>query len=311
MYRYFDLSIDSSIPLPELPEVNGGEASISFQLVNSPLDSQVFSTVHHWQLPDGEITMTCARSGEDYLLEFPDLAEFEISGASADVRCYPRANVDSASIRHLLLDQVIPRVIGHGGDIVLHASAVVIGGKAAAFLGAPGSGKSTLAASFLMSDCPMLTDDCLLIKTKASDIVGIRGCAGLRLLQDSIDAIIGEEYESKEAANYSSKRRLTTHVDSKQKSEIPIAAAFLLTPPADAAQTGPVELEQIDGARTVTELIKHSYILDVSDKARIAEKFSATGNIVASGLPVYRLTYPHKHALLAQIRAVVEEVVTG
>ena len=256
--------------------------------------------------------MTCARSGEDYLLEFPDLAKFEISGDRAYIRCYPGADVDDASIRHLLLDQVIPRVIGHGGGIVLHASAVVIGGKAAAFLGAPGSGKSTLAASFLMNGCPMLADDCLLIRPHGNDVVGVRSYAGLRLLQDTIDAIVGGEYELKEAADYSSKKRVTLPVDSLlEGGAIPIAALFLLAPPTGGALRGTAELEKIDGAQTVTELIKHSYILDVSDKAIIAEKFSTTGNIVASGLPVYRLTYPHKHTLLDQIRAVVEGVVTG
>jgi hypothetical protein len=312
MYQIFDILIESNIPLPELPEIEAGDASISFQLLGSPPKVKEYNSIHHWRLPDGEITISSARSGEDYILRFPDLADFQIVDDGAAVRCYPCPDVDDVSIRHLLLDQVIPRIIGHNGSIVLHASAVAINGVAAVFLGDTGCGKSTLAASFLINDCPILTDDCLLIRPETSNIIGIYSYVGVRLWEDSIDAIVGKKYEFNEMTHYSSKRRLILHADStNENDEIPIAAVFLLAPPANAAKTGTIELEKIDGAQIATELIKHSFILDVSDKGKIAEKFSNTGKIAASGFPMYRLNYPRNHALLDQVRTAVEEIVIG
>ena len=68
MYRIFDLLIDSEIPLPELPEVAEGIASISFKLLNKPPSIKDSAWFHHWRQPDGEITISCAKDNRAYYL---------------------------------------------------------------------------------------------------------------------------------------------------------------------------------------------------------------------------------------------------
>jgi len=312
MYRYFNLLIDSNIPLPELPEKENGAAVIRFQLLGTMPKVKEHHWNHHWCTSDGEISISSAKIGKDYILRFPGLADFHLHREGAELQCYPCAGIDDVSIRHLLLDQVIPRVIGHSGSIVLHASAVEINGVAVLFLGDTGWGKSTLATSFLMNGHTILTDDCLLIKQENGNVTGMFSYVGARLMDDSIKAIVGEKFKLNKMAHYSTKKRLILHADFTNKNdEIPIAALFLLTSPEHAAKTGTILIEKINGAQIATEIIKHSFILDVFDKGKIAEKFSKTGGIAASGFPMYRLIYPRNYALLDQVRAVVEDVVIG
>jgi hypothetical protein len=63
----------------------------------------------------------------------------------------------------------LPRAIAQRDQVVLHASAVAIDGRAAVMAGDSGAGKSTALAEMLRMGCPMLTDD---VTVLASDEKG-------------------------------------------------------------------------------------------------------------------------------------------
>ena len=44
---------------------------------------------HVWAFPDGTVWTNFYRNGDDYLLRFPDLADFEVSADGHTVRCRP------------------------------------------------------------------------------------------------------------------------------------------------------------------------------------------------------------------------------
>ena len=164
MYRIFNVLIESNIPLPELPEIQAGTPSFFFVLQAPSSEAGLQPQwIHHWRDHDDQITISCGRIGDADLLRFPDLADFYIARQGTAIECYPAAGTSGESIRHLLLDQVMPRSIAQQGAIVLHASVVLIGGKAVAFLGDSGWGKSTLATSLHEKGYPLLTDDCVSI----------------------------------------------------------------------------------------------------------------------------------------------------
>ena len=98
---------------------------------------------------DPEVCITCGRIDGNYILQFPNLADFIISEHGALVQYLPKPDIPIETIRHLLLDQVIPRVLGQQGRLVIHASAVTLPNrKTIAFLGNSGQGKSTIASYF-------------------------------------------------------------------------------------------------------------------------------------------------------------------
>ena len=311
MYRIFDILIESNIPIPELPEVDQGEVSISFLLSpDSFSDEEQLKWYHHWRLPNREITISCARMAEDYFLRFPELADFWISQKGDQIRCFAMPSASNESIRHLLVDQVIPRVIAHQGWIVLHASAIEMEGRIIAFLGESGWGKSTLAISFYEQGFPLLTDDSLLLKPKAGKFVGIPSYAGSRLWSDSLEAVVNDKSGVHPVAHYSSKKRLIFPESLKRNVfQLPLTAIFVLASPDELRDLKEVTIEPLKGAQMIMELVKHSFHLDVTDRDIISDQFKVLGQMINTSLPIYRLSYPRDHALLENVRKIVQKVV--
>jgi len=311
MYSFFDLVIKSEIALPELVEVTSGDHVIYFQLSTLPFSSKRENWLHHWRLADGTITISCSKIEGGYYLRFPDLADFQILDKCADIQCYPMPGVAEDSIRHLLIDQVIPRIVGHQGSIVLHASAIVINGVAILFLGETGWGKSTLASSFHSKGYQLLADDCVLLSPEENNINVIPSYSGIRLLADSVSAVLGEDNNLHNMTHYSAKKRLilSRGVSKQGACSLPIGAIFNIVSP-DKSPAEEVVIEEIKGAKVVTELLKHSFVLDVTDKEKLTRKFYMTSTITASDLPVYRLGFPRQYDFLERVHDSVEDILS-
>ena len=191
MYRIFDISLECDIHLQELPEGDCAGKTVHIQLGSKDLrEKGDLQWLHEWQDNNGEICIMCARINSDYLLRFPKLIDFYISRSGDNIFYLPEPSVPEETIRHLILDQVIPRVLGQLGNLVLHASAVQLpGGLGIVFLGETGWGKSTLASSYYESGSRLITDDCLLIRSIQNNIYCIPNYFGLRLYPDSTEAI--------------------------------------------------------------------------------------------------------------------------
>lgn len=309
MYQIFDLLIESSVPLPELPEVKNGVASLTFQILEEPLEIKYQDNFHHWFLPDGEIAFSYTKYNEVYFLRFPDLANFYLMNHCDDIRCYPDAGVSIETVRHLLLDQVIPRILGDNGQIILHASAIMNRGSSVIFIGETGAGKSTIATSFHHKNKPLISDDCVLLDSEDNANIMIPSYVGARLWEDSTEAVLPDTSSLHGVSEYSPKKRLILHGDSiYEYIKFPISAIFILASPEDAMKTGNVTIERITGASIVMELLKHSFILDESDKANAGNIFSKLGKIVASSISVYSLCYPHDYSFLPAVHKTILSV---
>ena len=313
MYRIFDIQIDSNIPIPELPEVEQGEASISFRLSpDSFSDEGKLKWYHHWRLSNGEITISCARLEEDYFLRFPELADFWISREGDQIECFFIPGTSEETIRHLLIDQLIPRLVAHQGRIVLHASAIKMKGGMIAFLGESGWGKSTLATSFYEHGYPLLTDDCLLLKPEIRRIVGVPSYSGARLWSDSLEAVVNDKSSVHPMAHYSSKKRLIFPNNLKNKVfQLPLTAIFVLKSPDESKELNNVTVVPLRGAKMIMELVKHSFHLDVTDRDKISTQFETLGAVTKTSLPIYLLSYPREHTLLESVHKIIEEVSLG
>jgi len=313
VYRIFNQLLESSISLPELPRVPDAEPDFSFRLKTcSPGGGNDWNHVHDWKLPDGTITISCARRGEDYVLRFPRIADFQISSRGRAITCFPESKTDETTIRHLLIDQVIPRVVGHRGKLVLHASAVAFGdGSAAAFLGDTGWGKSTLASGFQQQGACMVTDDCLVLQIFESRVSGIPAYRGLRLWPDSIAELFHGASKQSRLAQYGNKQRVKLQDGTPSTGEGPVelTALFLLSDPDDARQGDRVTIEEVSGHDALMALIACLFTIDVLDDTRVGSNFFECGKVINTRIPVYRLDYPRDHAKLATVyRAVLDRL---
>jgi len=153
------------------------------------------------------VWLRIGRVSGGYVFRFRRFADFHWSPGQRVLTCHLRARTQMSTVRHLLLDQVLPAIASgeHGNG--LHASAVVIGGVAIAFAGRTGLGKSTLAASFAAAGFPALTDDCLIVKDVGKQFVAVPTYSSLRLWNDAANAV-GDLGRRHRVAAYSQKIRV-------------------------------------------------------------------------------------------------------
>lgn len=150
LYRVSGLSVGSEIVLPGLnafaADHGAPEVTIQRGPVPATLDNASVSGPT-WQIVDNK-----------FLLRIPNVARFLLSDGR-QITFEPEANGDIADIPIFILGTVLGILLHQREQIVLHASAVRVNGKAVLFCGASGAGKSTLAAALAQRGYPLVTDD--------------------------------------------------------------------------------------------------------------------------------------------------------
>jgi hypothetical protein len=260
--------------------------------------------------------MSAARRGGDYALEFPNLVRFVIHLEAGRIEACPEPGCEEDTLAHLLLDQVLPRVVCHGGRMVLHASAVVApNGRALAFTGPSGRGKSTLAGALLQAGYGPLSDDCLLLERRGDGVVAIPAYSSIRLWPDTFETL----FESWEGADVSTPRctRMAQYTRKQQllydggepgagRPEYPLATLVVLSEPATTDQGSSVTLSPVRGTAVIMALIEAQFALDVVQRDSAVRNFEVAGRI-AGAVPTWRLSYPRRFDLLPRVRRTLEE----
>ena len=259
------------------------------------------STFHEWTFPDGTLWTQFFRQGAGYLLRFPDLADFEVSADGLSVQGFPAPGVPSPTVEHLYLNQVMPLALSRQGKLVLHGSAVDIGGQGVAFLGESGRGKSTLAASFATEGEQFLTDDGLLLEWFDSRCMIIPNHPSIRLWEDSQEALVSERTVMAPAVSFTSKARFLAGPGIAFCDEArPLRRVFFL---GDGDLATPT-IEPLRPAEALIELVKHSFLLDIEAQDMLARHFDDLSRLAT--LPVFfRLDYPRSYETLPAVRQAI------
>jgi hypothetical protein len=258
---------------------------------------------HQWSFPDGTLWTQFYRQGGGYLLRFPDLADFEVSADGATVLGFPAPGVTSPTVEHLYLNQVLPLALSRQGKLVLHGSAVDIGGQGVAFLGESGRGKSTLAASFATEGTRFLTDDGLLLEWVDGRCMIVPSHPSIRLWQDSQDALISNSSAVAPAVSFTSKSRFLAGPEIAFCQEArPLHRLFFL---GDGVVETPT-IEALRPAQALIELVKHSFLLDIEARDMLMRHFDDLTRLAE--LPIYfRLDYPRDYSALPVVRKAIVE----
>ena len=260
---------------------------------------------HRWVLPDGTPWIQFFRRQGNYLLRFPSLADFEISGDGYTVQSWPAPGVPQAVSHHLYLNQVLPLALSRQGKLVLHASAVTFGGRSVAFVAQSGRGKSTLAAAFAAAGMEFMTDDGLQIEWREGQLVVLPGHASIRLWEDSQHALIGQRVEAAPALAYTTKLRFLASDTLPFCAEPqPLHAAFFL----GDGQSKSITIAPMHPSTALLELVRHSFLLDVNERDLLALHFDVISRM--ANLPVhYYLDYPrHFNDLPLLLETIIRQV---
>src|ERR1019366_1140454 len=256
---------------------------------------------HHWTMEENseekdanQAWLRVGRVAEGYVLRFPSFGDFFVSADAMKIRCRPLPGTPAVTVRHLLLDQVIPLVLSRRERIVLHSSAVLTAHGIIAFAGMTGRGKSTLAASFAREGCALVSDDCLVLRVERGCWMALPSYPGVRLWPSAVGEVLREDAPTAEVAHYTGKRRVgDAHVLPFASGPAPIQRLFFLADDADK-----VSLEKLSPARAIISLVQLAYNLDIKDAAFLRRQFDAVV-FLTEEVPAYAIHYPREFASLS------------
>ncbi|MCB0129885.1 MAG: hypothetical protein KDD78_03520 [Caldilineaceae bacterium] len=258
--------------------------------------------VHRWPARDHAAALMLFARPHGFLLQFPGLADFEIDPEKGTVVAHPLHSTNVETVRHLLLDQVLPRLLAHQGQFILHASAVKVMAKAIAFVGESGIGKSTLAAGFHMAGDPVLSDDGLSLTWSQAAVFAQPTYPSLRLWPASIAQLGERPFLLAPMAHYSDKRRVSL-APTVEEEPLALAAIVVLERLPDTSAPG-IAVSPLSARDGCMQLVRNSFQLDVTDHVRAAAILNAAAHVVER-VPVYHMTYRHDFAALPAVRAAI------
>lgn len=303
-YRFCGETIASTIDLPVLQPSDLFDAACTIER-QLPADRAAVSHgwFHHWRIGRQAPWLSFARCEAGYLLRFRDLADFLISADGTHIRACPSRGLPDETLRHLLIDQVLPLALSRRGRLLLHASAVHVPGIGAlAFAGPTGRGKSTLAAALASRGGRILSDDCLALESSTKRVHVLPAYPGLRLWPDAASRALRHGTRDDRVAHYTTKRRVTGGPLRFQRSPSRLRALFLLS---ERGAAGPVvSMRRCRASAQLMGLVKYAYLLDIEDREHLARVFNALASIVTS-VPVLRLRIRQGHSRLP---AAVEQI---
>lgn len=310
-YGFCDLVLTSNIALPELTPASAGDMECRFELLAAglPHDDGV-EWFHQWSLGKDDATEDGAEQGDpwlqlgrrsdDYVLRFPAYGEFIIAKDANSIRCRPLPDAAEMTVRHLLLDQVMPLVLSRRERLVLHASAVLTRCGAIAFAGKSGKGKSTLAASFALEGFPLLSDDCLILRPRHEGWTAVPSYPGVRLWPSTVQAILPQFLPTIDVAPYTVKRRVAdTRLLPQTNKPVLLRRLYLLR-----EEAGETLIERVSPGRSIISLVELAYNLDITDNAFLRQQFE-TVNRVMREVPVYTIHFPRMYSTLPAVREAI------
>jgi hypothetical protein len=224
------------------------------------------------------------------------------------ILCHPLDPAHGYLIEIRLLGPVLSLWLEMKGLPALHASAVVVGDCAVAFLSANRGGKSSLAATLMQAGCALLTDDILPVEQVNAGFQGRPGYATMRMWPEEARYFLGD-YEGLELIHPElAKRRVPigqTGFGSFCSTPRPLACCYLPERREPAERSTEIEITPVPPRDAVVELVRHSFSARVVEAAGLAPQRLELFSRMARQVPVRRLTYPNGFEHLARVRRAI------
>jgi hypothetical protein len=307
IYQLYGLVIDIDNVLSEVSSIDDVQVDIQIRcntfLKRFLKPSDWFM---HWHFPKGETWLSFSKINNGYLLRFHQLADFFINSEGNQITYMPENGVPEETIHHLLLDQVIPLVINLKGGQALHVSAVLMPQGVVAFAGPTGSGKSTLSGGLFNSGYPLVCDDCLALLVKDDEIYAIPAYPGLRLWEDALVYLFGNNGAYASVAHYTDKRRIEIEKipNSYCTEPKPLKRIYTLSDAPESKNEKDIVIEKLSPRESFMALVRCAFKLDITDQRMLKRQFLFFKRTVST-ISVRQFAFPRAFKFLPAIREAI------
>ena len=225
-----------------------------------------------------------------------DHFEFHVSGDGTRVLWRRLLGVPDEVLFTYLLNQVLSHCLVLRGVEPLHATSVVVNGKAIAIMGDSGYGKSTLAAALLRKGYPLLTDDLMALEFLGTGIRAHPSLARLKLHPDSADAAF-ERRRSLPMNTFTDKMILPLEISEHVAYPVPLGAIFVIP---SSSGSDAITIRRAEGQQAMLPLIKNSFNAAFLNRQRLEQQFDFACRL-AKSVPISLLSFPRRLDLLPAV----------
>ena len=238
--------------------------------------------------------------GREYLLREPGFACHYRQGEG--VTCQLADETARTRMELFLSGSVHAAVACINGLYPLHASAVVLRGRAVAFTGPSGAGKSTLVAALNQQGLALFADDTLVLDISQCPPMGLPGHKRLKLWPDAV-ALAGAVPQEQVSPDYPKNYARTEGSD--PQGILPLGAIIAM------AQGDALDFEELHGGARLTALDEAHYTEQLFRLARGEDDAAAFVRraALAQAVPHYRFTRPFaRDAFPAMLDFIMEQL---
>ena len=253
-----------------------------------------------------EVGLRCVplADGQTYL-QWSGRCEFLVSADGRLVAARPLGRSSPEAFHTYLLGQALSFALIKQGFDPLHATVVVIGGVAVAFLGESGYGKSTLAAAFVRSGHGLVTDDLLVLSDQDHEFAAHPGPPRIKLLPEIARAVLGPKVRGIAITRMMRKMVIPLPEGQTVGSAVPLKIVYALTKPAPPGrEPATVTIRRLSQRQACIALTRNTFNTVLTDSERLIRQFAFATN-VASRVPVKLLTYPRTLDFLPTVRQAI------
>ncbi len=309
-YSAYGLSISSSFEFPELPGLpeftgsgeSGADVIISFGAVEEDPEGGTAA---------GENSVV---TKEGVYFSWDGIGRFFVDNEGSEVVIDPAPDVEVSTLRHLVLGVIMGTVLHQRGELVLHASSVVISAQsgdglktagAVVFMGDAGWGKSTVAAAFHVGGDNLVTDDVAAVRVINDDDRGgatatVTPGAPLMKLWPETARALGYDYKTCLKVNPEYEKRIIPARERFANTPAPLKRLYVLDEGEELSIT------PIEGQAAFMELVRNTFCVNLFKSTDASSHFLRSAAL-ASAAPVSRLSIPTNLRAMTEVVAMVKE----
>jgi hypothetical protein len=304
-YRYgvygIAITSDTRLPLPEY--AGGGFAQVECLTAPASVFLTATRDARFDSAPDSWYQYAVLQDGSTYV-RWDSVGEFLVSANGRQLVCRRAEESSDESFQVYMLAQALSFALVTQGVEPLHATVVVVDGRAVAFLGGHSFGKSTLAACFLDGGYRQLTDDLLVVKTSCDGVVAYPGAPRIKLFSKVANRFTAYPMARVRMNGGTDKHIVPLEEQSSCAIPVKLEAIYSLAAPRDACRTTSASIEPLSRREAFLALVKGTFNRRVVSQERLARQFSAMAGL-ADLIPVKTLSYPRMLDRLPEVRDAV------
>jgi hypothetical protein len=301
-YGIYGIHLRSEIPLP-LPQQT--ERPLGTIDLRSGSEGFFRDAVQGSLLEDRTVWHKLAHlAGGSSYMHWRGLGEFLVSSDGRQITCRKFAEAEMESFQVYLLGQALAFALVKQGFEPLHATTLVVKGRAVAFLGDSGFGKSSLAACFLQGGSALVTDDMLILQSRADGHVAYPGPDRIKVFPGIARRFLGKRAIG--VPMNSDTGKLVIPIGGGGCAQpLPLACIYALCGPREVHRRGAIRIEPLTAREAFINIVANTFNSAVSGADRLQRQADAAIRLVRS-VPVRKLFYPR---VLSQLPAVRDAII--